>query len=427
MDSASAEASYRAFARADGFEQSIANPSIPTGIAIEGGGPAATARQDNIGLRDASAQFPYAGETVPGLPGTGAALFGFPVPAYPFISATNAGSPPSKVTYPGVTLYSESGDFSTLASGLVGDAATVGAESVARIDEARNGDVTATASTAGSGFTLGTYGSLSDVRSGATVIANSTTGEITRTTSTSIGRISAPGLNIDIPGQTPGAVPIPVPIPGVPNPDPLAFPPFPVPAGGETLHDPDIGIQNGFFTVTQLVGGEKRTYAIPSDSALEGFKQAGLTISFQAPEETDGGVVAGAYRFTYTAPAPPENTNYNGTTVFTQSTALVVANVDLRPIDADVAPSLPVGGTDSAAGTAALPQADSIGNVGAIAPVAPGAVPGSDIVSLSSQPGATAAGSGLLGGADDIYLVVVLVAALGFLATMALSALGARP
>lgn len=92
---AHADASYEALARADGFELNIANPSIPTGIDIEGGGPGATARQSNLGVRDANAQFPYTGESIPGLPGTASGLFGFPVPAYPFIAATmRARGPP---------------------------------------------------------------------------------------------------------------------------------------------------------------------------------------------------------------------------------------------------------------------------------------------------------------------------------------------
>lgn len=36
---AHADAAYEALARADGFELNISNPSIPTGIDIEGGGP----------------------------------------------------------------------------------------------------------------------------------------------------------------------------------------------------------------------------------------------------------------------------------------------------------------------------------------------------------------------------------------------------
>lgn len=427
MANANASASYEAVARANAAEMTIANPSLPTGLTIVGGGPSAQVHQDGIGLRSGNSQFPAAGDTVPTLPGIGAALFNFPVPAYPFISATEAGSPPSRVSYPGFTLYSESGDFMTLADGVVGDPGSLGARSTARIDEARSGDVNATATTSGSGFGLGSYGSVSDVRSVASVVANASTGAISRSTSTSIGRISVPGLNITLPAQSPATVPIPVPIPGVPNPDPLATPQFPIPGGGTTLRDPDIGIQNGFFTITQLEEGERKTYLIPADAALSGFKQAGVAITFQAPQETPGGIVSGTYRFSYTAPAPPENTYYNGPTDFTQSTGLVLANVDLTPAQDDLSAVGPTTsivsnptGVDTAIAPGLLPSLDAV--------AAPG-VPatGNDTVALSSGPGlATGGGTDSLPGADHIYLALVLIAGAGFLGTWAVSALGVR-
>ncbi len=351
---ARAASSYEAKAQANGFELAIANSSIPTGIAIEGGGPAAVVRQNNIGVADANAQFPYAGQTVPGLPGTGAALFGFPSPAYPFGASTNAGSAPETVSYPGVTLHAESGDFTTLASSQVGQGGAFGATSTTRIDESRNGDVTSQAATAADAIKLGPYATLSDVRSVAQVLADGATGQITRTTTTSIGRISVPALSFDIPKQSPSQVPVPVPIPGVPNQAPFEFPPFPFPMGGETLHNPDIGIQDGFFTFTQISGGQKQTYTLPTKETLKAFGDAGYTISFQAPQETRSGIVSGTYRFVYEAPAPPANTYYNGPTTFTQSTALVSASVDLRPVEAVApGPGLPL--SDPIAGAPAAP------------------------------------------------------------------------
>jgi hypothetical protein len=431
---ASADAAYEALARADGFELTISNPSIPTGIDIEGGGPGATAHQSSLGVRDADAQFPYAGQSVPGLPGTASALFGFPAPAYPFIAATNAGSRPAKVAYPGVRLEAESGDFTTRANALIGDTGSFGAESAAKVDEARNGDVTASASTSASGLDLGSYATLSDVRSVAEVVANGASGELTRYSTTSIGRISVPGLNITIPAQSPGAVPIPIPIPGVPNQDPIAFPPFPIPAGGTTLHDPDIGIQNGYFTVTQLEEGKPQTYLLPADAALKGFEAAGITITFQAPQKLDGGIISGTYRFTWTAPAPPDNEYYNGETKFTQTTGLVVANVDLQPIqdatDFGTSPGVAPAGL-AASGLPAVTGADGVAAPGVLPVTAPGsAVPGTDTVTLSAQPGTGALAAdgvdGTAGGADYIYLLAVLAAGVGLLATMAFSVLGVR-
>jgi hypothetical protein len=331
------------------------------------------------------------------------------------------------VSYPGVRLSAESGDFTTRANALVGDTGSFGAESAARVDAARNGDVTASASSAASGLDLGSYATLSDVRSMAEVVANGYTGSITRYTTTSIGRISVPGLNITIPAQTPGAVPLPVPIPGVPNQDPLQFAPFPIPAGGTTLHDPDIGIQNGYFTVTQVQEGQKQTYLLPADAALKGFEASGIKITFQAPQELDGGIISGTYRFTWTAPAPPENTYYNGATTFTQTTGLVVANVDLQPIqdasDFGTVPGVAPSGLDAAG----LPAVDGVAAPGLLPGTAPGAaVPGGDTVALSAQPGATPRAVDEVGGADQIFLLAVLAAGVGFIATMALSVLGVR-
>src|SRR4051812_26855133 len=71
-DSAAAGSAYDAIARTDVSTVTIGNESIPTGIEIEAGGPVARVAQDGVGIRDASAALPYAGDTVAGLPGLGA-------------------------------------------------------------------------------------------------------------------------------------------------------------------------------------------------------------------------------------------------------------------------------------------------------------------------------------------------------------------
>ncbi|MGQ0465914.1 MAG: hypothetical protein ACT4QG_11400 [Sporichthyaceae bacterium] len=432
--SARAESTYAAVARANGFELAISNPSIPTGIAIEGGGPAAAARQDSLGVRDAGAQFPYAGDTVPGLPATGAALFGFPAPAYPFLASSNAGSDPQTISYPGVNLHAESGDFTTLATARGGDNGLIGVLSSARVDENRDGDVISTASTSADAVKLGPYATLNDVRTVATVVANGATGKVTRTTTTSVGRISVPGLDLEIPKQTPAQVPIPVPIPGVPNQAPFEFPPVPFPAGGENLHNPDIGIQDGYFTVTGVYGGQKQTYAVSSDTVLAALEQAGITVSFQAPMDIKNGISSGTYRFEYTAAAPPENGYYNGATKFAQSTASVVASVDLNPVPAAAAPPSLIPPID---GVPVAPPADVLG-----APLDAGALP-AEVPAVASIPAPAAAqpapratdtvalsvqqASGPLpSGADNLYLVVVGIAGLGFLAAAGVSMWGVR-
>ncbi|MGQ0632532.1 MAG: hypothetical protein ACT4P1_16050 [Sporichthyaceae bacterium] len=432
--SAGAAASYDAIARTETFTGTINNQSIPTGIDIEGGGPQAGVRQSSLGVSDASAQLPYAGETVPGLPAIGASLFNFPAPPYPFIAASNAGTPPQSVTYPGVSLQAESGDFATLAAATFGSAGS-GANATARIDEARSGDVTANSATTADTVRLGPYVTLSDVRSLARVVANAGNGSLVRTTSSSIGRISVPGLVITIPESTPAQVPIPVPIPGVGNFPPLDTPPFPIPAGGVTLSDPDIGIQNGVFTVTDVFGGQKQTYAIPTESALAGFEAAGVTVKFQQPQKTKTGLVAGAYNFSYTIPAPPPNAFYTGATRISQTTAYALASVDLSPVPAGPVPATAGIADDLSDSPVAVPGVAARVVDAVVDPAQVPAVLSPDAAVLAPQSGAGTTADGatisLAGfkigtGVDNLYLVVVAMALLGLVTVGAVSLLGVR-
>ena len=423
--SAGAEASYDATARTETFTLNVANQSIPTGIDIEGGGPAASVRQDSVGIGDASAQLPYAGDTVPGLPGIGAGLFGFEAPAYPFIASSTKGSAPQNVSYPGITLHAESGDFTTQASSIAGQPGS-GASANARIDEFRQGDVIATATTGADSVKLGPYGTLSDVRSLATVKADGLSGKLTRTSSSSIGRISFPGLTFTVPKQSPGAVPIPVPIPGVPNQAPIEVPPFPFPGGGQTFHNPDLGIQDGFFVVTQPQDGTVQKYAVPSGPVLEGLKSLGITMRFQAPQETATGIIAGAYIFSYTIPAPPPNPYFTGASEVTQSTAYALASVNLTPIVADGVGSTPVtptGGVDAAG----LPSTvDAAGLPGVVDAGAVPTVPLTPVAGASGTPSISLVGFKVGLGLDSLYLSVAALALLGLLGFAGTSWLGVR-
>jgi len=424
--SARADASYAAVARTETFTQTVNNPSIPTGIDIEGGGPQAEVRQTSLDLRDASAQLPYAGDTVPGLPGTGGALFNFPVPPYPFIAASTAGSAPQTVTYPGVVLHAESGDFITRASSTAGQPGS-GATSAASIAEDREGGVAAIASTFADTVALGPYVTLSDVRSLVTV-GSTAAGKLTRSSTSSIGRISVPGLAFDIPKTSPGAIPIPVPIPGVPNQPPIGVPEYPYPAGGQTLHDPDIGIQDGYFTITQVMGGQKQTYLIPSNDALAAFKAAGVTIRFQAPQQTAGGLISGAYIVEYTFAAPPQNGYYNGATKITQTTAYSLANVDLTP------DTNPAAGVIGAPGGAPPPLTGVTPDVpGAPVPATGVAVPTSGTpVALPTrglivaEPAVSVVGIKVGHGLDGPYLAIAGLGLLGALVAVGVRVVGGR-
>lgn len=445
--------SYEALAAANGFSTVISNPSIPTGIDIEGGGPQAQAKQTSLGIGDASAQMPYAGETVPGLPGTGAALLGMPGPPYPFIAATNRGSAPATVSYPGVTLHAESNPFSTVASAVFGTDAS-GASSDARVAEEEDGGVSSLAETKANTLAVGPTFTLSDFHTVAGAVADGSTGEVRRTTSTSIGRIFAPGLVLKFPAQSPGSLPnAPLTIPGAPPlPDPPPLPVFPVPAGGQTFVAPDIGFVDGYFVMTLpsdgATGAGGNKYIVPSGPVIQAFKGAGLTMTFQAPEELGDGIKSGAVTFEYTFPSPPQNPVANGETRVRQSTGAAIATVTLRPLTS-------VGGVGGVGDAGAAPAAggttgsvvDGAGVAGVDGAVIPGGIPGTlpgtgtlpvqgtsglntvDLVPSAAGVGgvATIAFAGFRADSiNDLYLVVAAIALGGLAVATALRVMGVR-
>lgn len=423
---AAAESSYDAIARTDVSTVTIANQSIPTGIDIEGGGPVARVHQDSVGIRDASAALPYAGDTVAGLPGLGASLFGFSAPPYPFVASSTAGTDPQIVRYPGMTLRADSGDFATEARAEGGDSGS-GASAVSRVEESRFGDVTALATTGVDSVRLGPYGTLSNVSTVAKVTANSSTGKITRSTASSIGRISVPGLAFTVPQGSPGTIPIPIPVPGVPNQDPIPAPPFPFPGAGTVFEDPNIGIQDGYFVVT-VPGQGQQKYVIPSGPVLEALAAQGIALRFQAPQVTQTGIIAGAYIVEYTIPAPPPNGYYTGPTKITQTLAYGLASVNLTPAADGFA-------QQTGATGAVTPGVDAAG-LGADLATAPtsgvlpatGTVPtGVPTVDLVPSGGSLALASAPVGsGIDDFYWLIIAVATIGLIAAGLFSRLAVR-
>jgi hypothetical protein len=449
---ADVNASYDAFASGNGFSTVISNESIPTGIDIEGGGPQAQAHQTSLGIGDASAQMPYAGETVPGLPGTGAALLGMPGPPYPFIAATNRGSAPATVSYPGLTLHAESNPFSTVASAVFGTDAS-GASSDARVTEQDGGGVGSVSETKANTLQIGPAFTVSDFRTYAEAVADGTSGAVTRTTHTSIGRIYAPGLVTTFPAQTPGSLPsAPLTIPGAPPlPDPPPLPVLPVPAGGQTFVAPDIGFVDGYFTMTLpsdgATGSDSNTYLVPSGPVIQAFKAAGLTMTFQAPEKLDNGVVSGAVTWEFTMPAPPQNPGFNGPTRVRQSTGAAVATVTLRPLSsgpaAGVAAGTGSGSTvDSATGSSPgnavgsplgglLDGAAAPGSAAGIGQLPSTATAPLDTVDLVPAAGSATGGTISFAGfstssINALYLVLAAIALCGLAAATVLRVMGVR-
>jgi hypothetical protein len=142
---------------------------------------------------------------------------------------------------------------------------------------------------------------------------------------------------------------------------------------------------------------------------------------FQAPQETATGIIAGAYVFQYTFPAPPPNPYFTGDSVVTQSTAYSLASVNLQPIIADGIGSVPPVGADGVApGTvdsAGLPNLVDAGAV-PIVPLSP--------VASGSDPSVSLVGFKIGLGVDNLYLAVAALALLGLLGFAGTSWLGVR-
>ncbi|GAA0636040.1 hypothetical protein GCM10009547_45320 [Sporichthya brevicatena] len=357
---AASDVTFDAFADAYGVDITFSNESVPLGIIPQGAGPVGHAHLASLGDSDAYASFPYPGDTATGLPGTAGALAGFPTPQYPMYVATQAGDTPKSQDLPGVSLRAESGSSLARGRGVVGTDG-YGSNATATVERLADNSVRSDARTM-TGATVLDYFQVTGVRSEATVIGDSSNGELTRTSHLSISRISVPGLSIPIPPTTPTSAPIPVPIPGAPQLPPLTFPPMPLPMGGTTLHEPELGFVNGTFVVTMPAegpNGASTTYALPHKPVVDALKAQGITMTFQGAQNFATGIVAPTVAFSYTMAAPPANQYYNGPTEMTVVFGRSIAAVDMFRGDADAAIDTvdsTSGSTDAAGAT--LPSTD---------------------------------------------------------------------
>ncbi len=430
-----AQPAFDAYAQGVAINATMRNQSFPLGLVIEGVGPEASSRLNSSGQSDAEASFPYLGPVVPGLPGVAAGLYGIPSPGYPLQAATGAGDQPADVSYPGITLHAESGQASNIGSASV-ISPSGGGTADSRIDVLASGDVQALADTAVEGVVLGGSLRLSGVRSNAVVLADALTGKLTRTASLSIARIHIPGLAIAVPKTSPGSAPIPVPIPGAPQLPDTAFPPIPLPFGGQTLPAPDIGFKDGFFSMT-LPGFGANQYAVPAPAVLEAFAAAGYAVTYQPARQTDTGIEGATFSLGYEAPGFPDNPYFSGPVPITYTIGKVTASVTLNPVTYDAGAGPSGSATDLAAGPGAgagsegaIPRLDAAFNAG------PGLVPhtasaagapagsgvGGDLTATSFVPAAATVSTNLTG----LYGVFAAVALAALLSMTALSVVGVR-
>lgn len=371
---------FAAFAAATGVDVSVSNPSFPLGVATEGPGPNATTSANSLGTSDALASFPYLGAGLQGVPGLAAGLLQVPIPSYPFQASTNAGQDPDDVEGPGFALHAESGERRTSAEAAAGTEA-IGSSTASRIERDDAGEVVAVAQSTTSIVDVAGLVTVTGVEASAEVVANLSSGELTRTSSISIGKITAPGLAITIPERTPDQVGVPVPVPGAPQLPVIEVPPVPLPMGGHTIEAPSIGFENGQFTIV-IPGLGDQGFAIDDDVVIAAFKAIGIGVSIQAPEESATGITARALVLEHEL--PPNPGLQDPTTVRT-TIGYATASVDTNPAAAPpVPPPLSIadgGDTVSNDGESGLPPASAGGNIN------PPALPGSS-APVTSEPAA---------------------------------------
>jgi hypothetical protein len=428
---------------AAGFDAVVSNGSLPLGINPELAGPATQASLTSLGESDAQAAFPDLGSTVDGIPGLAGALFGgLPVPAYPLVVASNSTTQHATSDAPGIALSAESQASSSQGRAVVGTEGT-GFTSTAEVSVQSDQSVLAQAQTT-FGINLLNLVAISGVQSTASVRADASTGQLTRTSSMSIGQISIPALNVTLPPTTPGTVPIPVPVPGLPQLPPLTLPVIPIPLGGTTLPLPDLGFEDGTFTVTLPVLGKAIKFAIPAGPVLTALKALGINVTYQTAQTTTTGVIAPALTFAFTVTSLPQNNYFNGPTGVSFTLGRTTASVTLHPVldtgggsfgnspvgstgqTGPPSTTSSVGGSPSLAGGVLGPKLPSLGTGTGIttAPIASGLQPPATTPNLRLTPVALVDRS--QADLSGLYLIAVAVAVVALAAASILRLLGVR-
>lgn len=383
--------SYDAIASSYGFQSLYSNPSIPTGITLEGSGPVSQSSLNTLGSSKGFASLPYPGDVAVGFPSIAGGLTGLPIPPYPFYVASQHGSPqPEPVAFPGYTLtsrsladQSQSSVEAQQANGFFSRAETV--DSV--------GTVTAVADANFNVIQIGPALTLSGVRSEAKTVFTPD-GKLTKTSSLSVGRFIASGLAIVIP------------------------PSAPAPYGGTTMAAPELSLSNGKFVVTLPFAGGTQQYDVPAKSVFDGLAAVGIKGTFHEAQSSETGIVSPTMTFETVFPAAPENPLYNGPTTVIYRIGLTSSSIQGRVDSLNTAGSggasaVTPSGVDSVAAPAQLPDL-GVDAAGVVLPPVPATV---DLG--IAQAGAVQAASSISNPRPSLawfYLVLVGVAALGLLA-----------
>ncbi|HEX3612221.1 MAG TPA: hypothetical protein VHU88_11090 [Sporichthyaceae bacterium] len=407
--SARADATYEASANATGVKVIFSNQSIPLGVAPQAQGPTAAVKQTSLRQSDGYAAFPDPGEDVAGLPGVAGGALHLPLPGYPFLVSTSYGDDVRRLNYPGIELSSESGDTITQAT-ATGGSKGVGATSIARI--ARDGDSIAATSTSDADvLRLGDSLVVTGLHAAAGA-ARDATGKLTRTSSLSFSSISVPGLALTVP-PPPGST-------GAP----------------EKLTAPQIGFENGDFTVT-LPGAPANATPVPAKDVFAAFEQAGYHVSYQAPQNTTDGIVGAGLQIATTLPAPPGSPGgVSGQTPVTLTMGLSQAAISYRgagdtgTATPGVAASSGALNPPAAPGAAPAGMLPSIGTAVSVPPPAIGTAPAVAAAGAPTQPvdfaALTANRKPLSSDVSWLYLMVGGVGVAGALSLLVLRWAGGR-
>lgn len=449
-------ATFDARAAANGVDVTMANPSIPLGLVLQGTGPVARAALDSLGTSEALAAGPYPGDLAASLPGTVRTTSGLPLPDYPLVAATSFGDEPEELVAPGMSLRAESRSQRSNSRATIGSEST-GSTSTAEAERNDAGGVRATAVARSDVLRVLDRLTLSGVVAEASTTLDEM-GNRTSSSSLRIDAIDAAGLVVTVPETTPkgGLADLPPIVSGQPEPPkPPPSEPTPLPGGGTTVTGPVLRFADGQFTLASGTGGEATETPVPTEAVAAAFKALGIEMTYQAAQPTDTGTVAPVLSFRTTLPAVPENpTAFQGPTTLTLDVGRVATSVTGQampdptfgvddPIsDLPVAPGPGTSGSAVVAGTGSDPDLDAGGlafddltglggGTGALGyEFAEGADPGSapSEAALTAAPprAATLARAGRTVDAGAVYVVFLVVAGVGLGAGSFLRIVGVR-
>jgi hypothetical protein len=444
---------FDARAAATGVDVTVANPSIPLGLVVQGTAPVARAALDSLGTSEALAAGPYPGDLAASLPGTVKTTSGVPLPDYPLVASTSSGDAPREVVAPGVSLRAESRSSRSASRATLGSDST-GSTSTADAERNDAGGVQATAIARSDALRVLDRLTVSGVVAEASTTVDEA-GARTSRSSLRIDAIDAAGLVVSVPATTPkGGLPDMPPLvsgqPAPPKPPPSE--PTPLPAGGTTLTGPVLRFADGQFTVVSGTGGKPTAVPVPAAAVADGFRKLGIEMTYQAAQPTATGIVAPVLSFRTTLPAVPDNpTALQGPTTVTVDIGRVTTSVTGQAtpdagIGVDPIAGLPVasGGASSAA-SPPLPLSDAVSgamvDIGAASgagltdvpaggelasgPQAPSAAPPAAVATPSPAP-KLARALGRTVNARNVYVVFMALAGVGLAAGWLVRTLGVR-